>query len=112
MMDTTLKALIDGLASALADDDLDLSGVPHISNLRDVLQQQRAQLLIGESLQHTGRSNQLRQARPVRPHHGPGLLLGSMWKDYAHIDEAWGNRVKVATLRMFAERVTMNWLKS
>lgn len=43
---------------------------------------------------------------------GPGLLLGSMWRDYAHIDEAWGNRVKVATLRMFPERVTMNWLKS
>ncbi len=43
---------------------------------------------------------------------GPGLLLGSMWKDYAHIDEAWGNRVKVATLRMFPERVTLKWLKS
>lgn len=43
---------------------------------------------------------------------GPGLLLGSMWRDYSHIDEAWGNRVKVATLRMFPERVTMNWLKS
>jgi hypothetical protein len=43
---------------------------------------------------------------------GPGLLLGSMWRDYAHIDEAWGNRVKVATLRMFPDRVTMKWLKS
>lgn len=43
---------------------------------------------------------------------GPGLLLGSMWRDYAHIDEAWGNRVKVATLRMFPERVTIEWLKS
>ncbi len=43
---------------------------------------------------------------------GPGLLLGSMWRDYAHIDEAWGNRVKVATLRMFPERITMKWLKS
>jgi hypothetical protein len=43
---------------------------------------------------------------------GPGLLLGSMWKDYAHIDVASGNRVKVATLRMFPERITMKWLKS
>jgi len=43
---------------------------------------------------------------------GPGLLLGSMWRDYAHIDELWGDRVKVATLRMFPERITMNWLES
>jgi hypothetical protein len=43
---------------------------------------------------------------------GPGLLLGSMWRDYAHIDQAWGNRVKVVTLRMFPECVTMAWLKS
>jgi hypothetical protein len=43
---------------------------------------------------------------------GPGLLLGSMWRDYAHIDEQWGNRVKVVTLRMFPERITINWLES
>lgn len=43
---------------------------------------------------------------------GPGLLLGSMWRDYAHIDQAWGNRVKVATLRMFPECITIKWLKS
>jgi hypothetical protein len=43
---------------------------------------------------------------------GPGLLLGSMWRDYSHIDESWGNRVLVTTLRMFPERVTTKWLKS
>lgn len=43
---------------------------------------------------------------------GPGLLLGSMWRDYSSIDESWGNRVKVATLRMFPERITMEWLKA
>ena len=31
---------------------------------------------------------------------GPGLLLGSMWNDYAHIEESWPGRVKVVTLRM------------
>jgi hypothetical protein len=43
---------------------------------------------------------------------GPGLLLGSMWDDYAAIDRQWGGRVKVATLRMVAERITPAWLES
>ena len=43
MMDATYRALIEGLTSALADDDLDLSGFPTY-DLRDVLQQQRTQL--------------------------------------------------------------------
>ena len=34
---------------------------------------------------------------------GPGLLLGSMWADYAHIEEQMPGRVKVATLRMVPE---------
>jgi hypothetical protein len=71
MMDSTYKALIEGLTSALADDDLDLSGVSDISNLRDVLQQQRTQLGITEPIQHTGCSNQLRKPRPVRPYRRP-----------------------------------------
>jgi hypothetical protein len=37
---------------------------------------------------------------------GPGLLLGSMWNDYAFIE------VKVVTLRMIAERISIEWLRS
>jgi len=41
---------------------------------------------------------------------GPGLLLGSMWKDYAALEESWAGMVKVVTLRMFTERITVDWL--
>lgn len=43
---------------------------------------------------------------------GPGLLLGSMWNDYAYIENQWGNRVKVVTLRMVPDRITSDWLRS
>ena len=43
---------------------------------------------------------------------GPGLLLGSMWADYAHIEEQMPGRVKVATLRMVPDRITAEWLRS
>ena len=46
---------------------------------------------------------------------GPGLLLGSMWDDYARLesnnvvdDEL---RVMVVTLKMVSERLTINWLE-
>lgn len=42
---------------------------------------------------------------------GPGLLLGSMWDDYSYIEEA-SDDIKVVTLRMIAERITLEWLKS
>ncbi len=42
---------------------------------------------------------------------GPGLLLGSMWDDYSYIEEQWGNKIKVVTLRMIPERITSEWLK-
>lgn len=41
---------------------------------------------------------------------GPGLLLGSMWRDYSTIDEQYGESVKVMTLRMVPERLTYEWL--
>jgi hypothetical protein len=41
---------------------------------------------------------------------GPGLLLGSMWNDYTHIEDSWNGLVKVVTLRMIIDRVTLNWL--
>ncbi|MBI3946108.1 MAG: bstEII [Armatimonadetes bacterium] len=43
---------------------------------------------------------------------GPGLLLGSMWNDYAYIEDQWPGRVKVVTLRMVPDRVTAEWLRS
>lgn len=41
---------------------------------------------------------------------GPGLLLGSMWRDYAGLEESWPNKIKVVTLRMVPERITAQWL--
>jgi hypothetical protein len=43
---------------------------------------------------------------------GPGLLLGSMWNDYAYIEDQWPDRVKVVTLRMVPDRITSEWLRS
>lgn len=43
---------------------------------------------------------------------GPGLLLGSMWRDYAYIEDSGSGKIKVVTLRMFPERITMDWLYS
>jgi hypothetical protein len=43
---------------------------------------------------------------------GPGLLLGSMWNDYAHLERSRPGKILVATLRMIPERVTREWLLS
>ena len=43
---------------------------------------------------------------------GPGLLLGSMWMDYAYLERIWNDRVRVVTLRMVPERITPEWLRS
>jgi hypothetical protein len=43
---------------------------------------------------------------------GPGLLLGSMWNDYANIENSWSGLVKVVTLRMITERINLKWLLS
>jgi hypothetical protein len=41
---------------------------------------------------------------------GPGLLLGSMWNDYANLELSWPDKILVMTLRMVPERLTMEWL--
>ncbi len=41
---------------------------------------------------------------------GPGLLLGSMWNDYARLEQNWNGKVMITTLRMVPERITLNWL--
>lgn len=43
---------------------------------------------------------------------GPGLLLGSMWNDYASIEARDPNRIRVFTLRMLPERLNLDWLRS
>jgi len=43
---------------------------------------------------------------------GPGLLLGSMWNDYANLEQSWQGKIIVLTLRMVAERLTPDWLNS
>jgi len=43
---------------------------------------------------------------------GPGLLLGSMWDDYAYLERSWPGKIIVSTLRMVPERITLDWLRS
>lgn len=43
---------------------------------------------------------------------GPGLLLGSMWSDYASLEDLTGGRGKVMTLRMVPDRLTEDWIES
>ncbi len=43
---------------------------------------------------------------------GPGLLLGSMWNDYAALEKSWHGKIMVLTLRMVAEGITEEWLNT
>lgn len=43
---------------------------------------------------------------------GPGLLLGTMWNDYARLEQSWPDKIMVLTLRMVPERLTRDWLLS
>jgi hypothetical protein len=43
---------------------------------------------------------------------GPGLLLGSMWDDYAKLEKSFPGRISVMTLRMVTKRLTKEWLYS
>lgn len=54
----------------------------------------------------------LRKVKVLFMNDGPGLLLGSMWNDYASIEDRSPNRMRVFTLRMLPERITLDWLRS
>lgn len=41
---------------------------------------------------------------------GPGLLLGSMWDDYAKLEAYDSDYIMVITLRMLKERLTLDWI--
>ena len=43
---------------------------------------------------------------------GPGLLLGSMWRDYDEIEDYGDGAAMVATLKMLDDRVTKEWLEN
>jgi hypothetical protein len=43
---------------------------------------------------------------------GPGLLLGSMWDDYARLERIGKGKTVVLTLGMIPERLTLDWLRS
>lgn len=43
---------------------------------------------------------------------GPGLLLGSMWSDYARLEEKGQGKILIVTLRMVPDRITQSWLLS
>lgn len=43
---------------------------------------------------------------------GPGLLLGTMWNDYAQLERSWPGKIMVLTLRMISERLTRDWMLS
>lgn len=42
---------------------------------------------------------------------GPGLLLGSMWDDYQRLEKSGKGKVIVVTLRMVADRITLEWFR-
>lgn len=54
----------------------------------------------------------LRRLKVIFLNDGPGLLLGSMWADYAYLEKSGKGRIRVVTLRMVPERITVQWLES
>jgi hypothetical protein len=63
-----------------------------------------AQELLGYAAQHG------LNLKVVFVNDGPGLLLGTMWDDYAAIERSNPDRIRVVTLRMVPERLTPAWL--
>ena len=57
-------------------------------------------------------SHRMPRIKVIYVNDGPGLLLGSMWNDYAYIEDQWPGRVKVVTLRMVPDRITAKWLRA
>jgi hypothetical protein len=65
---------------------------------------------VREALEYTD-SKRLR-TKLILLNDGPGLLLGSMWNDHAQIERIRPSQVRVVTLRMVPERITVEWLRS
>lgn len=67
---------------------------------------------VAEELLGYADSHAMPHMKVIYVNDGPGLLLGSMWNDYAYIEDQWPGRVKVVTLRMVPDRITKKWLRS
>lgn len=61
-----------------------------------------------EILQH--RTGDGMQVKVFFLNDGPGLLLGSMWRDYGELEQINPDRVLVCTLKMLESRFTRKWL--
>ena len=57
-------------------------------------------------------TTELRKVKLIFLNDGPGLLLGSMWDDYAALERVDPTRIMVCTLRMVPDRLTLDWLES
>lgn len=42
---------------------------------------------------------------------GPGLIHGDTWEEACALDDQWGGRVRVVTLKLAASRITLEWLE-
>lgn len=59
-----------------------------------------------------GYSNQRKlRTKVILLNDGPGLLLGSMWRDYSKLEDRHPGEVLVVTLRMIPERLTLDWMR-
>lgn len=56
--------------------------------------------------------NRFTKTKVIFLNDGPGLLLGSMWDDYAALEDRWPGKVLILTLRMVPERLTHDWLQA
>jgi len=95
---------LTALAIGLARYDSDRGGAQEddrIGGYRDVAR---------EILSYTSERNM--PTKLIFVNDGPGLLLGSMWDDYAQLEQSWRGKVQIVTLRMVPERITREWLLS
>ena len=66
---------------------------------------------VSQEVMNYAYAHELSRLKIIYINDGPGLLLGSMWDDYAYIEQQGKGAVKVVTLRMIPERITVEWLR-
>lgn len=65
-----------------------------------------------EVLNYAANCKPPRKLKVVFVNDGPGLLLGSMWDDYARLEANAPDRIMVVTLRMIPTRLSLAWILS
>lgn len=58
------------------------------------------------------KSKGLKKLKVIFLNDGPGLLLGSMWSDYVHLEKSGKGKIRIVTLRMVPERISAQWLET